>query len=147
MATLLQVIWDQIFVLWDLYKNDLHGIDAKAQADITKRHLRQKIQALGDRKDEVRPADQRWFISDVDAYLARATPTAVKNWLAIYEAIILDGIRLGHVDAIMNTRSLRAYFPPIIPPCHTRTLAATINPRLHTVTGARSIDKRRKERP
>jgi hypothetical protein len=42
MMTLVQVIWDQIFVLWDLYKSNLHGIDANAQADITKRHLRQK---------------------------------------------------------------------------------------------------------
>jgi hypothetical protein len=119
MVTLLQVIWDQIFVLWDLYKSNLHGIDAKAQATITKRHLRHKIQALHDRKDEVRQADQRWFIYDVDSYLAHATPTAMKNWLATYEAIILDGIRLGHVDAIANTRSLRAYFPTTIPPRHT----------------------------
>jgi hypothetical protein len=147
MVSLLQVIWDQIFVLWDLYKSDLHGIDVKAQATIKKRHLRQKIQALHDRRAEVRQSDQRWFIQDVDSYLARATPTAMTNWLATYEAIILDGIRLGHVDAIANTRSLRAYFPTTIPPRHTRTLAATINPRLHTVMDARSIAKRRKPRP
>jgi hypothetical protein len=68
MVTLLQVVWDQIFVLWDLYKSDLHGIDAKAQAMLVKkRHLRQKIQALHDRKDKVRQADQRWFIHDVDS--------------------------------------------------------------------------------
>jgi hypothetical protein len=147
MVTLLQVIWDQSFVLWDLYKSDLNGIDVKAQATIKKRHLRQKIQALHNRQAEVCQSDQRWFIPDVDSYLARATPTAMTNWLATYEAIILDGIRLGHVDAIANTRALRAYFPTTIPPRHTRTLAATINPRLHTVTDARSIAKRRKQRP
>jgi hypothetical protein len=35
MTTLLQVMWDQIFFPWDLlYKNDLHDVDAKAQAVI-----------------------------------------------------------------------------------------------------------------
>jgi hypothetical protein len=71
----------------------------------------------------------------------------MQNWLATYETIIIDGIRLGHVVALANTRSLRSYFPTTQPPRNPRTLAATLNPRLHSVSDARTIAQRRARRP
>jgi exonuclease III len=128
---LLAIVWDQIFLLWKLYKDTLHGVDAKAQTAILTRHLRRKIQALHDRQDDVRAADRRWFISDLQRYLANATVAKMQSWLSTYEPILHDAIRLGSVQALVNTRSLRNYFPTTVHPRNPRHLAATINPRLH----------------
>jgi hypothetical protein len=56
--------------------------------------------------------------------------------LSTYEPIILDGIRLARANTLVNTRSLRTYFPTTIFPRNPRLCASTINPRLHCVHDA-----------
>jgi hypothetical protein len=131
LTSLLVIIWDQTFLLWKLYKDTLHGVDAKAQTAILRRHLHKKIRALHDRRPEVRAEDRRWFIPDLDHYFAHARTATMQAWLSTYQPILLDAIRLGRVAALVNTRSLRHYFPTTAAPRNPRDLAATLTPRLH----------------
>jgi hypothetical protein len=131
LISLMAVILDQIFLLWKLYKDTLHGVDAKAQTVILGRHLHKQIQALHDRLPDVRSEDRRWFIPDLDSYFAHARTATLQAWLSTYQPIILDAIRLGHVAALNNTRSLRHCFPTTISPRNPRDCAATHKPRLH----------------
>jgi hypothetical protein len=137
LVSLLSRIWDHVFVLWDQYKSTLHGATALEQTAILKRTLSLRIRALHDRYDDVRADDRIWFIPNLDYYLEHAKPHTMKNWLATYEPIILDGIRLACTTALANTRSLQSYFPTTQQPRHPRDRASTINPRLHNPIGAR----------
>jgi hypothetical protein len=125
-------------LLWKLYKeNTLHSIDAKAQTKIMKVHLHKNIRALhDDRQLGVRAADRRWFIPDLLTYFQTATTRMMQSKLSTYKPIMLDAIRLGHIVALVNTRSLRHSFPTTAFPCNPRHRAVTLNPRLHTVHAA-----------
>jgi hypothetical protein len=137
LVSLLSRIWDHVFILWDQYKSTLHGATAIEQTAILKRTLSLRIRALHDRYDDVRADDRCWFLPNLEQYLERAKPHTMKNWLATYEPIILDGIRLACTTALANTRSLRSYFPTTQQPRHPRDRASTLNPRLHNPIGAR----------
>jgi hypothetical protein len=126
LVNLLSRIWDQIFILWDSYKAILHGATEATQHAILSRTLALRIQSLHDRKMEVRSDDRRWFLPNLAYYLSVAKPQSMRNWLSTYEPIILDGVRLARANTLVNTRSLRTYFPTtIVPP---RLCASTINP-------------------
>jgi hypothetical protein len=147
LVNLLSPIWDQVFVLWDLYKATLHGATEVTQNAILSRNLSLRIQALHDRKLEVCLDDRRWFIPNLAYYLsAVAKPQSMRNWLLTYEPIILDGIRLARATTLVNTRSLRTYFPTTVLPRNPRSCASTINPRLHRILAAGTPATRRGRR-
>jgi hypothetical protein len=147
LVNLLSRIWDQVFVLWASYKAILHGATEVAQHAILSRTLALRIQSLQDRKLEVRSDDCRCFIPNLAYYLSVAKPQSMRNWLSTYEPIILDGIRLARANTLVNTRSLRTYFPTTLLPRNPRLCASTINPQLHRVHDAGSTATRRGRPP
>jgi hypothetical protein len=94
LTSLMAVIWDQIFLLWKLCKDTLHGVD-----------IHKNIRALHDRQPDVLAEARRWFIPDLEHYFAHVRTATMKLWLSTYQPIILDVIRLGRVVALVNTRS------------------------------------------
>jgi hypothetical protein len=84
LVNLLSRMWDHVFILWDLYKASLHGATEVAQNAILSRNLALRIQALHDRKLDVRADDCRWFIPNLAYYLSVAKPQSMRNWLFTY---------------------------------------------------------------
>lgn len=108
-AEIISTIWSEWYKLWETRNSAVHGTDAASQRAIQRTHLLRRLSELYSRRRQVEPSLVEVFDIPEETHAQRGL-TYLKNWLTMYEPMVMDSVARATKKAISGMRSIRSYF-------------------------------------
>ena len=99
-----------MFLLWKEYSDELAGPSNTHLLQRQRDKLINQIRQYHLCRHELLAADRRWLMTDPEPFFQKARLASLKNWLRIYEPVLLEGFRLANAAETRRTRPLTSYF-------------------------------------
>ena len=111
-VSLISLIWDKWYDMWQSRNQDLHGRDAIGRRSAERRELRRQLERIYAQRSLMEPRVQNLLMDNVEAHNEQPQHVA-KNWLRINQAIFRASVRRIKTLALRGVRSIRTYFSTV----------------------------------
>ncbi|KAI2499831.1 hypothetical protein MHU86_14648 [Fragilaria crotonensis] len=109
---LINVLWEQWFILWAERNQDLHGRDAQKRQSQLRRDVHRQLQEIYNNKPFMDPKVRSLLLQNPEAHSAQSLQVTT-NWLRIHVPIVKANVRKVRRMALEGMRSIRTYFSPL----------------------------------
>jgi hypothetical protein len=106
---LIDSIWQQWFLLWELRNKALHGEGTRAQALAERRIVERTLIDIYDLRNQMEPSVQHILCRDITEHFAKPV-SYNRNWLAVHGPLFKLSIKRAKEKAIQGVKSIRHYF-------------------------------------
>jgi hypothetical protein len=113
-VTIIGILWDQWWAVWESRNKDLHGADAKSRANAESREVHRTLRDLYDMRHRLDPHVQACLYDNVADHYNRTT-WFNQNWIAIHEPMIRANMKQIAVRTTAGVRSIRQFLVSLIP--------------------------------
>jgi hypothetical protein len=108
-TAIISCIWQQLFLLWTIRNQALHGADSRLQAQAARREVERQLTDLYDLRNHMEPSVQRLLHQDLTEHLSK-TVAYNKKWLSIYGPLVKQSIKRAKAKAIQGVKAITHYF-------------------------------------
>ena len=109
----ISLLWAQWFHVWEMRNKDLHGANAKEEAEAARRAAYRDLREIYDVREQLDRPLQALLLENVETHMLRPICN-IQNWLTMHAQLFRDGIRRWRDRARTGTRSITTYFGPRI---------------------------------
>ena len=113
---MIDVLWKEVYQLWDQRNGHVHGVDASTRAQKQKTNVHRELVAVYAARPAMRHCDRDMFYASAEAHLEAQPTWAVKNWLRVYQPLVKHSIPEAVRQAVLHVRTITSYFRPTEPP-------------------------------
>jgi hypothetical protein len=109
-AKIILLFWDRWYTLWKMRNQDVHGHDARSQAEASKREVRRQLADIYRHRTMYEARVQQLLHRDLEEHKEQHSFGVTKNWLSSNAPIFRESYRRVKQRAMSGMRSLRQYF-------------------------------------
>ena len=110
-VTIISLLWDRWYKLWELRNKDLHGATAQQRAEAARREAYRDLRDIYDVRAHLESPLQALLLENVETHMAHPT-WHIQEWLAINSQLFREGIRRWRAQLRVGTPSIRSFFTP-----------------------------------